>query len=152
MYFDNLAQATVEDRVVVNKLTTAKITPTEQAALYTNPLSTKEADNVALQTAMKKLKMEVKTSAPKLPPSIGQATSRGASTTKHRGEDLIQSGRERGNPPTPPGGALHTVGAMGREVTQEQNSRERSQTTKPGLMQEKGQEAPHLAFHRTSDG
>ena len=84
MYFDNLAQATVEDRVVVNKLTTAKITPTEQAALYTNPLSTKEADNVALQTAMKKLKMEVKTSAPKLPPSIGQATSRGASTTKHK--------------------------------------------------------------------
>ena len=53
--FVNLAQTTAEDRDAVNNLTTAKSTLTEKVALYTNRLYTNEADNMALQTAMRNL-------------------------------------------------------------------------------------------------
>ena len=58
--FANLAQATVEDRAAVTNITTTNSTLKEQVALYINRLSTKEADNMALQTAMKNLQGEVK--------------------------------------------------------------------------------------------
>ena len=58
MDFDNLAQSTAEDRSAFTNLTTANATIVEQVPLYANCLSTKEADNVALQTAMKKSKGE----------------------------------------------------------------------------------------------
>ena len=45
----------VEDRSAVTNLTMANITLTEQVALYDNCLSTKEADNMELQTSMKNL-------------------------------------------------------------------------------------------------
>ena len=44
----------------MKNLTTANITLTKQVVLYTNRLSTKEADNVALQTAIKNLQVKVK--------------------------------------------------------------------------------------------
>ena len=59
--FSNLAQATSEDRAAVTNLTTVNSTLTEQVAMYTNNLSTKEADNMALQTSMSNLQSELKT-------------------------------------------------------------------------------------------
>ena len=53
MAFANLAQATAKDRAAVTNLTTANSTVTEQVALFANRLSTKEADNMALQKAMR---------------------------------------------------------------------------------------------------
>ena len=46
--FSNLAQATAEDRANVTNLTMVNSTLTEQLALYTNRLSTNEADNMVL--------------------------------------------------------------------------------------------------------
>ena len=53
--FANLAQATSEDRVAITNLTTENSNLTEQVTLYANCLSTKEAYNMALQTAMRNL-------------------------------------------------------------------------------------------------
>ena len=53
--FTNMKQTMVEDRSAVTNLTMANITLTEQVALYDNRLSTKEADNMELQTSMKNL-------------------------------------------------------------------------------------------------
>ena len=53
--FENLAQATSQDRADVTNLTTEKRTLTEKVALYANRLSTKEADNMTLKTDMRKL-------------------------------------------------------------------------------------------------
>ena len=53
--FANLVQATAEDRTAVTNLTTANRILTEQVALYDNRLSTKETDNMALQTATRNL-------------------------------------------------------------------------------------------------
>ena len=50
--FSNLAQATAEDCATVINLTMANSTLNEQVEMYANRLSTKEVDNVALQTAM----------------------------------------------------------------------------------------------------
>ena len=58
--FTNMAQAMTDYRAAVTNLTTANSTLTEQVALYANHFSTKEADNVALQTATKNLQGEVK--------------------------------------------------------------------------------------------
>ena len=58
--FANLAQTTVEDHTAVTNMTTANITLTKQVDLYANLLSTKEADNVEMQIAMKKIHGEVK--------------------------------------------------------------------------------------------
>ena len=44
----------------MTNLTTEKSTFTEQVAMYANRLSTKEADNMALKTAIKNLQGEVK--------------------------------------------------------------------------------------------
>ena len=51
MTFANLEQATAEYCSAVTNLNTANSTLTEQVALYTNRLSAKESDNMALQTA-----------------------------------------------------------------------------------------------------
>ena len=50
-----MAQATSDNRSVEKNLTTENVTLTKQVALYANRLSTKEADNMALQTAIKNL-------------------------------------------------------------------------------------------------
>ena len=50
----------VEDHAAVTNLTAANSTLTMRVALYSNCLSTKEAENLALQTATKKLQGEVK--------------------------------------------------------------------------------------------
>ena len=55
MAFANLAQATVEDCAAVTNLTTANSTLNEQVVLHTKSLSTKEVDNMALETAMRNL-------------------------------------------------------------------------------------------------
>ena len=55
MAFANLEQVTAEDRAVIINLTTSNSTLTEQVVLYTNRLSTKEVDNMELQTSIKKL-------------------------------------------------------------------------------------------------
>ena len=55
MEFAHLTQETAEDRADVTNLTMMNITLTKQVALYANHLSTKDADNVALLTAMKNL-------------------------------------------------------------------------------------------------
>ena len=55
MVFANLTQATAEDQAAVTNLTMANSTLTEKVALYVNRLSTKEANKVALQTAIKNL-------------------------------------------------------------------------------------------------
>ena len=49
----NMAQATSEDCAAAPNLMTANLTLFEQVALYANLLSTKEADNAALQTTIK---------------------------------------------------------------------------------------------------
>ena len=59
--FANLAQATAEDRAAVTNLTTTNSTIIEKVALYSNRLSTKEADNMALQTAVMNFQVELKT-------------------------------------------------------------------------------------------
>ena len=58
MAFSNLAQAMAEDCASVTNLITANRTLTEQVAMYLNRISTKEADNMALQTVMKNLQGE----------------------------------------------------------------------------------------------
>ena len=55
------------------------------------------------------------------------------------------------NTTNPPGGALHTVRAMGREVTKKQNAKARTQSTRMRLLQQQGGEAKTLASHRDSD-
>ena len=55
MLFSNLAQAIAEGCAVVNNLTTYNNILTEKVTLYTNHLSTKEANNMELQTFMKNL-------------------------------------------------------------------------------------------------
>ena len=60
MEFSNLAQDTVEERSTVTNLTMDNSTLTEQVVLYANRLSTKEADNMTLHTAMKNFQGEVK--------------------------------------------------------------------------------------------
>ena len=58
--FSNMSQATAEDRTAITNLTTAIRTLIEQVALYSNRLSTKEVDNMALQTAVRNLQGELK--------------------------------------------------------------------------------------------
>ena len=58
--FANLAQSTAEDRAAVTIMKTANSTLTEQVALYTNRLSAKESDNMALQTAVSNPQGELK--------------------------------------------------------------------------------------------
>ena len=60
MVFDNMKQATSEDRDTVTNLSKRNSTLNKQVKLYINRLSTKEADNMALQTAIKNLQGEVK--------------------------------------------------------------------------------------------
>ena len=60
MEFSNLAQDTVEERSTATNLTMDNSTLTEQVVLYANRLSTKEADNMTLHTAMKNFQGEVK--------------------------------------------------------------------------------------------
>ena len=59
MAFSNLLQATAENCATINNLKTVNSTLTEQVAMYANSLSTKEADNVSLKTAMNNLHGEV---------------------------------------------------------------------------------------------
>ena len=61
MAFSNLEQATAEDCAAVTNLITVNNTLTEQVVLYKNRLSTKEAYNMSLQTAMRNLQGELKT-------------------------------------------------------------------------------------------
>ena len=56
MVFSNMAQDMSEDQSAVSNLTMANSTLTQQVALYVNCLSTKEADSMALQTAIKNSK------------------------------------------------------------------------------------------------
>ena len=56
--FANLSQATTEYCSVVTNLTMANSTHNEQVALYSNRLSNNEVDNMALQTAIRKLQGE----------------------------------------------------------------------------------------------
>ena len=116
MAFSNLAQAMSEDRAAVDYLKISNITLTNQVALYANRPSTKDADNMALQTAMKNLQGEVKNSRPKSPPSRGQDTPAATAPPSRTGEYRIKSGREMDKPTTQPSGALHTVGYMGQEA------------------------------------
>ena len=58
--FSNMSQATAEDRTAITNLTTEIRTLIEQVALYSNRLSTKEVDNMALQTAVRNLQGELK--------------------------------------------------------------------------------------------
>ena len=60
MAFVNLVQATAEDRTAVTNLMTANSTLREQVAMYANRLSTKEADNMELQTAIRSFQGELK--------------------------------------------------------------------------------------------
>ena len=60
MVFANLAQATSEDRAAVTNQTTENSTLYKQVALYTNRLSTKEVEKMALQTSMRNLQGELK--------------------------------------------------------------------------------------------
>ena len=83
MDFDNLAQSTAEDRSAFTNLTTANATIFEQVPLYANCLSTKEADNVALQTAMKNLKGRIKNLKSKVSTLKRLGHSGGASNNKH---------------------------------------------------------------------
>ena len=55
MAFANLEKATAEYLSTVANLTIENSTLTYQVALYTNRLSTKESDNMVLQTAIKNL-------------------------------------------------------------------------------------------------
>ena len=55
MTFFYLVQATAEDCSIVTNLTTSNSKLIEQVVLYGNRLSTKEADNMSLQTAIKNL-------------------------------------------------------------------------------------------------
>ena len=74
--------------------------------------------------------------------------SGGTNTTKHkRGRTEPKWKRERDKPTTPPGVALHTVGYMGREVTQEQNIRAISLATRWRLTKQRLEEAT-LDSHR----
>ena len=57
--FANLSQATAENCAAVTNLKPANSTLTEQVVLYVNRLSTKEADNMALQNAMRNLQGEL---------------------------------------------------------------------------------------------
>ena len=57
--FANLTQATADYVSAVTNMTMANSTLTEQVTLYTNRLSTKDVDNVVLQTLMKNLQGEV---------------------------------------------------------------------------------------------
>ena len=102
--FANLAQATVEDRAAVTNITTTNSTLKEKVALYINLLSTKEADNMALQTAMKNLQGEVKNLKAEVSSIKRSVHSGGASTARDRTT-------------RPPGGAPHTVGYMGQADT-----------------------------------
>ena len=58
--FYNLVQAMTENRAAVANLTTSNSTLAEKLAMYTNHLSTKEANSMALQTAIQNLQREVK--------------------------------------------------------------------------------------------
>ena len=58
--FDNLAQATAEDRADVTNLMMTNSTLREQVAMCANHLSIKEADNMALQMAVSNLRGELK--------------------------------------------------------------------------------------------
>ena len=60
MEFSNLEQATAEDCSAVTNLNASNSTLIEKLALYTNRLSTKEANNVALRTSIKNFQGEVK--------------------------------------------------------------------------------------------
>ena len=53
MAFFNLSKTIEEDCSAATNLIIANIARTEQVALYANRLSTKEADNMALQAEMK---------------------------------------------------------------------------------------------------
>ena len=56
MVLSNMAQDMSEDKSAVSNLTMANSTLTQQVALYVNCLSTKEADSMAIQTAIKNSK------------------------------------------------------------------------------------------------
>ena len=84
--FANLSQVTAEDRAAVTNLTTAKLTLSKQVALYANRLSTKEAYNAGLHTAVNNPQGEVKISRQKSPTSRGQFTTADPAPPKTRGE------------------------------------------------------------------
>ena len=83
MAFANMAQSTAYNCAAVTNLMTANITFTKQVVVYSNHLSTKEADNVALQTAMKNLQGEVKKLKAGVSTLKSSGHSSGASATKH---------------------------------------------------------------------
>ena len=58
--FVNMEKATEEDCATATNLTIANLTLSKQVVLYAKRLSTKKADNMALQTATKNLQGEVK--------------------------------------------------------------------------------------------
>ena len=93
--FSNLAQATLEDRAALTNLTTVNSTLMEQVAMYTNNLSTKEADNMALQTTIRNLQGELKNLKAKMysPKKSGQFSSNGAAN-KDNGRVVPQWKRE----------------------------------------------------------
>ena len=57
--FANTAQASAEDCAAVTNLVTENSTYSDEVALYTNYLSTKKANNKALQTAVRNLQGEI---------------------------------------------------------------------------------------------
>ena len=59
--FSNLEQATLEDQVAVTNLKYVNTTLTDQVALYTNHLSSKDAENSTLQREVLNLQGENKT-------------------------------------------------------------------------------------------
>ena len=83
MAFANLAQSTAEDRATITNLKTVNSTLPEQVVRYANRLSTKEADNVLLQKAMKNLQGEVKKLKAEVTTLKGSGHNDGTSATKH---------------------------------------------------------------------
>ena len=79
-----MAQAMVEDSDAVTNLMMANSTITEKVVLYTNRLSTKEADTMALQTDMENLLGEVKNLKAKVATLKRSYHYGRTSTNKHR--------------------------------------------------------------------
>ena len=116
MKFAILTQARAEDCAAVTNLMTANSTLSDKVALYANFLSTKEADDMELkknqnpQGEVKNIKSEISTLK-------NSSHSSGAEATKNNWGTQEKNTKERYSPTTPPGGALHNVGDMGREAT-----------------------------------
>ena len=150
--FDNVAQVTAEDCADVTNLTTANSALTEQVVLYTNRLSTKEVGNMALQTAMRNLQRELKNLRAEIYNLNKSGHSGGADAAYKENGRMVPRWENKDSPTTPPGGAPHTVRAMGRAAIQDQSARKRGQATRLMPQQQQDWEAVLSAYHRASSG